>query len=194
HPSRAPARAARGGPAARRPLGAGMPRLPREKPIPERVLEELAKLKPAAALRLRIHEDRDRGASDGVIPTRVSFVQETGCVRAAAITDTATVAERTVVFDLKLVQQLGARMTDPEASVVPDLSRLLRRLLVPRDFAGVFEAGRPFVFEVDRAMARVHWEMLAASNGGEDAPLRGTAVVRRQTPTASSPAPAPPLP
>src|SRR5262249_44613485 len=65
----AAADAARGGAAARRPLLAVMRRLPREKPIPERVLEELAKLKPAAALRLRIHEDRDRGAADSVIPT-----------------------------------------------------------------------------------------------------------------------------
>src|SRR5262249_59952347 len=66
----AAAGAARGGSAARRPLLAVMRRLPQEKPIPERVLEELARLKPAAALRLRIHADRDRGAAAGVIPTR----------------------------------------------------------------------------------------------------------------------------
>src|SRR5262249_29190241 len=124
----AAAGAARGGSAARRPLLAVRRRWPQEKRIPERGVEGLARLKPAAALRLRIHEDRDGGGADGVIPTRVSFVQETGSVRAAAITDTATVAERTVVFDLKLVQELVERMTDPEASVVPDLSRLLRRL------------------------------------------------------------------
>jgi pimeloyl-ACP methyl ester carboxylesterase len=187
----AAARAARGGASSKRPLLAVMRSLPRERPIAERVLEHLTNLEPGAARRLRISPDRAETASANVVPTRISFVQDTGCVRAAAITDTATVAERTVVFDLKLVDELVERMTDPEASVVPDLSRLLRRLLVPRDFGSVFEGSRPFVFELDRAMARVHWEMLSAGTAGDDAPLGATAVVSRQLRTAYSAPPAP---
>ena len=39
---------------------------------------------------------------------------------------------------------------------------LLYRLLVPTEFRDLLRSG-PFVLEVDRSMARVHWEMLAAA-------------------------------
>ena len=51
-------------------------------------------------------------------------------------------------------------MTDPRAEDVDELCRLLYHLLVPTEFRDVLRSG-PFVFEVDRSMARVHWEMLA---------------------------------
>ena len=187
----AAARAAQGGAAAKRPLLGVMRGLPREKPIPDQVLEHLKTLTPEAARRLRVRYEKDE-ADPQEIPTRMSFVREAGAVRAAAITDTATVAERTVAFDLTLVDEVVQRMTDPEPSAVANLSRLLRRLLVPHEFGVLLEGNRPIVFELDRAMAQVHWEMVAASGpGGEEIPLGACAVMSRQMRTAYSAPPAP---
>jgi len=132
-------------------------------------------------------------SGSSVYPVRVSFWIDDGQVHAAAITETATVAERIVKVDPGLVSELVERMTDPDPAGgnVAKLSDMLARLLVPHDFRSVLEQG-PFVFEVDRTMAQVHWEMCAGGSGGDSdgEPLGIRFPVARQLRTTYSPAPA----
>jgi hypothetical protein len=136
------------------------------------------------------------------IPTRLAFVKTADAVRASVITRTATIPERSLRLDPTLIDELVARMTDPDHADVARLSLLLRRMLLPRDFEGklLFEetAGEdgadrsPVVFEVDRRLARVHWEMLAAGVDGRDGvPVALQKQVARQLRTEYSPPPAP---
>ena len=136
---------------------------------------------------------QDTGAGrGGAYPVRISFWLDQEQVHAAAITETATVAERIVKVDPTLVTELVERMTDPDPGDgnVEKLSDMLVRLLVPHDFRSVLDRG-PFVFEVDRPMAQIHWEMCACKVGaeGDAQPLSIAAPVARQLRTTYSPAP-----
>jgi pimeloyl-ACP methyl ester carboxylesterase len=127
------------------------------------------------------------------IPVRISFWDDGQAIRAAAIHQAATVSERLITVDRELIDELVERMTDPPAGAVRDLSELLHHLLVPAEFRDVLASG-PFVFEVDRAMARVHWEMLAGdlAGGGSPQPLSVDKALARQIRTTYSPPPSPP--
>ena len=91
-------------------------------------------------------------------PARISFWDDGQTIRAAAIHQAATVPERFVGVGRDVIDDLIVKMTDPPASDVDELCRLLQRLLVPGEFADVLRSGS-FVFEVDRSLARLHWEM-----------------------------------
>src|SRR5262245_35008065 len=56
----------------------------------------------------------DAGGGRSVYPVRISFWLDDAQVHAAAITETATVAERIVKVDPSLVTELVGRMTDPD--------------------------------------------------------------------------------
>jgi pimeloyl-ACP methyl ester carboxylesterase len=152
-------------------------------------LKALARERGPDASSYAVHrrQARSRGGAD---PVRISFWRDTGQVRASAITETATVAERAVKVDPALVDELVGQMTDPELKDVPRLSDTLARLLVPHDFRTVLEQG-PFVFEVDRSMAQVHWEMCAGDVGADadEEPLGVAFAVARQLRTTYSPTP-----
>ena len=126
---------------------------------------------------------------------RVSFWDDGRGIRAAAIHSAATVPERLITVGGDLVEELVRKMTDPGADDVDELCRLLYHLLVPAEFRDVLRSG-PFVFEVDRKLARVHWEMLArvGSAGGPQTPLSVSAPLARQLRTQYSPSPLPPRP
>lgn len=126
---------------------------------------------------------------------RVSFWDDGRGIRAAAIHSAATVPERIITAGTDLVDELVKKMTDPGADQVDELCRLLYHLLVPAEFRDVLRSG-PFVFEVDRPLARVHWEMLArvGSDGGPQVPLSVSAPLARQIRTQYSPSPLPPRP
>jgi pimeloyl-ACP methyl ester carboxylesterase len=135
-------------------------------------------------------------------PSRLTFVRTADAIRASVITRTSTIPERGLRLDETLVDELVLRMKDPEPADVPRLSALLRRLLLPREFVAVLPFAdsaapdgtddSPFVFEVDRDLARVHWEMMATEL---DTPLAAPLAVRkqvaRQLRTEYSPPPAP---
>jgi CHAT domain-containing protein len=126
------------------------------------------------------------------VPARLAFTQDGESIRTAAITDTATVAERALRTDARLVDEIIQDTTDPQAGEVPELAALLTRVLLPREFREILGAERPLVFEVDRAMARVHWEMVADLDpGASPQPIAVRRPVARQLRTAYSPAPAP---
>ena len=124
-------------------------------------------------------------------PARISFWDDGQTIRAAAIHQAATVPERYIGVGRDVVDDLIVKMTDPPASDVDELCQLLQRLLVPSEFADVLRSGS-FVFEVDRALARLHWEMqpeLMGSQNGESWPLCVRKPFARQMRTAYSPAP-----
>jgi hypothetical protein len=133
-------------------------------------------------------------------PARLTFVRTPEAIRASVITRTSTIPERNLRLDASLVEELVVRMKDPDPAAVPRLSALLRRLLLPREFvsalpfqpAAAGEEDTPFVFEVDRHLARVHWEMLASDlNVVDGLPLAVQKQVARQLRTEYSPPPAP---
>ena len=126
-------------------------------------------------------------------PTRVSFVVDGTAIRAAAVTETATVAERVLGTDLALISQAMANMAVPERRDLHSLARLLGQLLIPRDFRRLLGGARPMVFEVDRTMAGVHWELLPVEDEGdpEGRPLGLHCHLARQLRTTYSPPPAP---
>jgi hypothetical protein len=75
---------------------------------------------------------------------------------------------------------------------VTRLSKLLSRLVLPRDFRDLLKAPGAFVFEVDRYSSRVHWEMIANDALSDDAvPLALDHPVARQLRTEYSPPPTP---
>ena len=122
------------------------------------------------------------------IPARISFWHDHDEIRTAAINQTATVAERLVRVSRDVVDDLTTKMTDPAPDEVGDLCDLLYRLLIPSEFRGVLDSG-PLVFEVDRAMAQLNWEMLATGNGAGVMPLSVQRPFARQLRTTYSPDP-----
>jgi pimeloyl-ACP methyl ester carboxylesterase len=135
-------------------------------------------------------------------PARLTFVRMPDAIRASVITRTSTIPERSLRLDTTLVGELVLRMKDPDPADVPRLSALLRRLLLPREFVAVLPFAdvatpdgtdeSPFVFEVDRDLARVHWEMMASDlDTPAAAPLAVRKQVARQLRTEYSPPPAP---
>jgi hypothetical protein len=133
------------------------------------------------------------GEPTGDVPVRISFWQDDRSVRVAAIHSSATVPERVLRVQPAMIDDLVERLTDPERERVGRLSDFLARLLVPSDFRELLRSG-PFVFELDRPMARVQWELLAYEPGGASAeePLAVRTPLARQLRTAYSPPPMPP--
>jgi hypothetical protein len=138
--------------------------------------------------RFRVEERRDEAA--GEMAVRLSFRQEDQSVRVAAIHQAATVPERAIRVRPAMITDLVERLTDPPDDRVARLSEFLARLLVPRDFREALRSG-PFVFELDREMARVPWEMLAYDPGtaAGDEPLAVREPLARQLRTLYSPPP-----
>jgi pimeloyl-ACP methyl ester carboxylesterase len=148
--------------------------------------------KPGRLTRFRV-ERRAVETRRADIPVRVSFWEDGRAIRAAAIHQAATVPERLVTVGGDLIDELILRMTDPPAEAVDDLSSLLYRLLVPAEFREVLMSG-PFVFEIDRSMARIQWELLAGTTqeNGVPKPLAVQTRLARQLRTTYSPPPLPP--
>jgi pimeloyl-ACP methyl ester carboxylesterase len=146
-----------------------------------------------SARRFRVTLEPD--PEDDPAPVRVSFWKDGPGIRAAAINSAATVSERLVTVGSGLVDDLVKKMTNPRADEVDDLCRLLYHLLVPPEFREILQTGSK-VFEVDRSMAQVHWEMLAGQprDGGPQKPLSVERPLARQIRTQYSPSPLPPRP
>jgi hypothetical protein len=153
--------------------------------------DDLVERSLALQIELASNGARAAGADDIEAPTRLSFIRDGSGISAAAITNTAVVPERRLSFDFALVTEAGQNMTDPEYDKVPALSAFMTRLILPREFRELLDGDAPVVFEVDRGMARVHWEMLAKSIADKNAgvPLALHTQVARQLRTTYSPPP-----
>lgn len=123
-------------------------------------------------------------------PTRISFISGDNGITVAAISDTAVIPVRFDTLDDALVEEAIRDMTDPPVDRVAALSRLLARLVLPRDFRDLLKTASPFTFEVDRKTARIRWEMIARSVETDEAkPLSLEYPVARQLRTSYSPPP-----
>lgn len=132
--------------------------------------------------------EKDIGPVNGQV-TRISCVEEGGVIRIAAITNTATMAERQISPSPDFVQDIVDQINDPDQEPMENLSSFLTRLFFPKDFRQLLSGADQFVFEVDRATAQIHWEMLAVNPNNGDAPLGVSACVARQLRTQYSVAP-----
>lgn len=104
---------------------------------------------------------------DASVPTRISFVRSDTVLKSAAITDSTTVPERIIDVAPSLIAEAARRMNAPTEDKLKDLSKLMFSLVIPRDFRSLMSGSAPLVFEVDRHMAAVHWEMLTTSLDNE---------------------------
>jgi hypothetical protein len=157
----------------------------------ERIADEAAR-EPTSRKRPRFRVERRMSTPPSAeTPARISFWDDGQTIRTAAIHQAATVPERFVGVGRDVVDDLIVKMTDPPSSDVDELSHLLQQLLVPSEFGDVLRSGS-FVFEVDRSLARLHWEMQPDPQGrqnGEWWPLSVRKPLARQLRTAYSPAP-----
>jgi len=141
----------------------------------------------AAAVRVHLGDDAPQTSS---VSSRLSFVRGTDGISVAALTDTAVIPERTNHIDFALLEEAVADMINPAADRVPQLAASLHRLVLPQEFRPILTADRPVVFETDRAMAKIHWEMMARSVDDPDGqPLALQVPVSRQLRTSYSPPP-----
>ena len=140
-------------------------------------------------------------------PTRVT-VQMTGqSYRFGAITTDASVPERVIPLDPRLVESVNDRLAvATERRDQQEWGQLLEQLLIPRDLRMHLSGKAPLVMVLDRTTAKIHWEMLAqpAPAGpagvalGEDDHLERFVATARgltrqfRTGFAPSPEPAPP--
>ena len=150
------------------------------------------------AARLGLELERD-AAANPESPTRFALDWDAPNVVMSALTDTAVIPARPIGLTGSGLEELGKRATDPRPEAVPELALMLNRLLVPRDFrAALAAASGPVVFELDRALAKLNWELMAQSAEALDAGLRPATLplglrrpVARQLRTAYSAAPSP---
>ncbi len=124
-------------------------------------------------------------------PIRITFIHDGRDIRVAAITETTTVPERVLRFDTSLVDEVTQGINAQQQNILKVTSAFMTRLLLPKDFRGLLRTGGPFIFEVDRNMAKVHWEILAQDLDpyATFEPLGVRCQVARQLRTTYSPPP-----
>jgi pimeloyl-ACP methyl ester carboxylesterase len=110
------------------------------------------------------------------IPARVtlSLDPEKRIYRFGAITDTASVPERDIVIDPKLIWQANDELAgEQRPSMQLERGRFLEELLMPEDLRKQLYTRAPLVMMLDATTARVHWEMVAQPALGSSAGGRG---------------------
>lgn len=169
---------------------------------------ERAALIRAAQTRDREEAERrwqdDVGASrdDDPIPVRITVGINQGAYHFGAITESASVPERSVPLDPQLVRDANDELiAERDRSRQVERGQFLERLLFPADLRPVLSSGAPIVLLLDSDTARIHWEMIAQSEIGQLAPEKhvdaflGTSRgVTRQLRTTFAPPPQPPPP
>jgi hypothetical protein len=165
----------------------------------EKVLNALEKSRHADLLteagRLDLTRRSSQSKASEPAPTRTSFIRDTGGVRAAAISDTAVVAERAMPVEWALVDEIVHKMTKPDdPKETAELGRLMQTLFVPAEFHDRLGLGDRLIVEVDRDTARIQWEMMESFHEKAQpcSPLGLTVALARQLRTSYSPTP--PLP
>lgn len=122
-------------------------------------------------------------------PTRVSYLADGPRMKAAAITNTTTAAERPIQADPKIILQAAQSLVIPTDGQ-RDPAVLLSRLIVPPEFRGLFGGRNPIIFEVDRTTAALPWEaLLPGLEGDVRRPICLERPVARQIRTTYSPRP-----
>lgn len=135
-------------------------------------LAEARKEARANALK-RTEEEFDRSGStdkrDEMVPVRITVGLERKTYQFAAITNSASVPQRDIPLDPKLVSEANDELAGAESDDQKQCGRFLERLLIPEEVRGMIYTPAPIVLTLDATTARVHWEMIARSDSRSDA-------------------------
>ena len=142
-----------------------------------------------AEVAARLQEHAATGYDDSTARLSMTWNGDSICV--TALTRTAVIPERRISVDKSLIDETVADMIDPPPEAREELSTVLTGLLIPRDFRDVLSQGEAIIIEVDREMAKVHWEMLVGNVTSEQTarPIALQKPLARQLRTTYSPAP-----
>lgn len=95
------------------------------------------------------------------IPTRMTVERDREGYRFGAVSETASVPERTTRMDDALVAEANDKVAASETwESQYDAGVLLGRLLLPQDLKAHLSGDAPIVMTMDSATARIHWEMI----------------------------------
>lgn len=95
------------------------------------------------------------------MPTRMTVERDREGYRFGAVSQTASVPERTTRLDDALVAEANDKVAASDAwDSQHDAGLLLGRLLLPADLKEHLSGDAPIVMTMDSATARIHWEMI----------------------------------
>jgi len=116
-----------------------------------------------ARQRAKAELERDTAeAGQNTSPTRLSVGLESDKYRFGAITAVASIPERLITIDPKLVMDVNDQLVSaPDLVTQCERGTLLGHLLIPADLRDQLGGRAPLVMLVDNVTARVHWEMMA---------------------------------
>jgi CHAT domain/Lecithin:cholesterol acyltransferase len=134
------------------------------KSIPKKKLEP--KKREERRRRQRRHEQdlnkRDETPPDRRVPTRITLSLDGRTYRFGAITESASIPEREIPLDPKLVIEANDELAgELNLDMQKERGRFLEQLLVPSELRAQFFTDAPLVMTLDSTMARIHWEMVA---------------------------------
>jgi hypothetical protein len=149
-------------------------------------------------------KQRDSGSRTGVqAPVRITLGFDGRIYRYGAITETASIPERSITLDQALVEEANNEMAAAKDRAQQlDKGLVMETLLLPKELRPLLTTNAPVVMMLDASTARVHWEMVAQPDPmlSNDARKTGSTFLgtsrgfTRQLRTAFAPPPEPPPP
>jgi CHAT domain len=133
-------------------------------------------------------------------PARILIEREGKRLRFGAVTETASVPERTIGVDPALIAEANARLARFQSTErQAEWARYMGRLIFPAEIAELLASTDPLLLMVDASTARIQWEMLvpppvARIGEAQREPVGLVRGVSRQLRTAFAPPPEPPPP
>jgi hypothetical protein len=147
------------------------------------------------------------GEAEELVPVRITVGLQRKTYQFAAMTKSASVPQREIPLDPRLVNEANDELANAEAGEQESCGRFLERLLLPEEFRATIYTPAPIVLALDATTARLHWEMIARTGSRTEAlPIQegtgfdpndflGTSYgLTRQLRTTFAPAPEPPPP
>lgn len=125
---------------------------------------------PGVVAGVDLHDLGRRSAEDDRpgLPTRLSVRHSARGLSWSALTARATVPEREVSLNERIVGDLATRLTAPDGQDAVQLPHLMTQWLLPEDLRGHLCGDAALVIEVDRYSARLPWEFLHAADADPD--------------------------
>jgi hypothetical protein len=116
-------------------------------------------------------DEEPEQAEVGPVATRMTVSRDPRGYRFGAITKDASVPEREVPLDAKLVTEANDELArEADDAVRRERGRFLGRLLMPRDLRDQLSGAGPLVTLLDSTTARIHWELLTRAGAEPTAP------------------------
>lgn len=131
--------------------------------------------------------------------TRISVQLLADTYRFGAVTSSASIPEREIPLDRRLVEQANDElMVEEDEGKQVERGRFLSMLLFPHDLGPAILSGNPLILQLDASTARLHWELAAEPDwlGGDPTEqfLSISRGLTRQLRTKLAPPPDPPPP